>query len=1311
MSDASIIDAHNISLSDWSDVDPNLLAKILEECFGGTADEADNIAADEQRMAAAFENTFESLVRPFLSSNEPSATASAHDSQADHIASLHNGLTDCNARLLQMEDALKEFHSRILDVCTEIEVLRSEAVGTRAARDGKRALQKHIGALLDLVVIPPDVVHLVLMTPEYQQRGGIATGPTAVVDGSIPVELSQQFLLSVRRLHGLIRRRMANQDIVLGRTSTAPLGEKSRGNVSVGGSGSSVTQQHELILKLFRCKAFREMVATTEDLLIFVCMRIRAFLEAKITALENPRTNSVAQQENVLRSHRQLVRFMQDSCAYLKMTVAIRPTTSSAAGGQYISDEPNASPGTPHHLPSLSQQHKPFIPYRIVKALYDDLKVQYLTILSRVYTGRLGRYLTALSEMQLGHQGGDANAAAQQSVASSVVGGLTSLFWGASSAGASDASSGPSQQEHLAVVRAITKPPLIGDRCSIGPFAVGGSASPSGAPSSAHAAMAAGTIMMDHGVPEDLGPFSLGNRSNIFKSDTGVVLPSASRSSAIVGELDIANNSSTYSRLAKATTAAENTHLSLGDVALDPHEDAGVFKAPTIPHISRMRRQYHSYEETFRSINHILADIVTHEYLFLLDFFGADSWQMCVDIFRKTYQNVVDHISDKILLNAPRADLLQQQLNPNSGAASQATNSLGSTFSPFVSGNKDLGGLLILFRTTLIFRVQMLQVRQLHILEPFYHSVLTILWPAIHAALEDHNRSLRVCGSLASDRINAVNGHPSGSRPSPTPASLPPIPTAKSIATVHPIAARYAELGAMVLALIDLSFVKHYSKLRVAESRTVLAATAPSSTVTSPNLPTILNTTFNASGAVSPPSVTGISPVVEVSSALAVPSVVASEEDEDELALRNWISVLRGNLSVMRIEVCRLLSLHCKVYADACNAMLRGRLADEYGNTKGTGVISPVNSSSAQSEERLWMAACAPQVNSLHHIISVWEHRLLSPKQAEALRNANGDVNAIPRSVALGYDLGASLPTGLKAEWIRYHSNSDSSATVTPVANPRTLSVFGQQRVFPSSTPSPPPQNDVMTFNLFSNPDYIALKSLLAKVQKQFTKIVVSVSCPCLSHLPSLQTTFDDDTLAEDLLLLSVQYDPDDVLAIEAAGSEEGGDNSARSLRFGSAERQVEDSPSSAPAHATAHESYVLDDTPISTRAARLIRYCKIVLGRCSSFVQSWQSDVRSLRRIVYEYVIHPDTQRAVLVVACSLLLAANTHLHEQLTGAVDILSKLHALKERDESLDHLELPPAVTSMGGLVVTNHQLVEHLRSFVVIESSHDAHPDL
>uniref|UniRef100_A0A0A9WBS4 Vps52 C-terminal domain-containing protein n=1 Tax=Lygus hesperus TaxID=30085 RepID=A0A0A9WBS4_LYGHE len=46
---------------------------------------------------------------------------------------------------------------------------------------------------------------------------------------------------------------------------------------------------------------------------------------------------------------------------------------------------------------------------------------------------------------------------------------------------------------------------------------------------------------------------------------------------------------------------------------------------PIIPFVERAHGRRHSYEETFRSMLYLLTDMITHEYLFTMQFFAGDN--------------------------------------------------------------------------------------------------------------------------------------------------------------------------------------------------------------------------------------------------------------------------------------------------------------------------------------------------------------------------------------------------------------------------------------------------------------------------------------------------------------------------------------------------------------------------------------------------------------------------------------------------------------------------------------------------------------
>jgi hypothetical protein len=383
-------------------------------------------------------------------------------------------------------------------------------------------------------------------------------------------------------------------------------------------AGSPKESRRTVEIHLNDCKAFREVHRIVDDLTVFACEKIRTFLVGRLTAvLRRQRTNISVQQDNVLRPYAPLVFFLRQCAPYLK----IREN-----GG----------------APNENQ-----LPFRTVRALYAELRAQYISIVSEIYFSKISTYITRCNALE----------GIETSATSS---------WGFFGGRA-------------AATPRLTQPLLTDPSGLVGP-----------------------------------SNFSIGNRGEVF------------------------------------------CHM---------------FDTPVIPHVNAARGAKHSYAETFRSVNLLLADAVTQEYLFTMDFFAGD-----VTVYAAVFQPVVQHLVDYV------CEVLLQ-IQPLRSQQAQPMHRPGAVFA---ACNQDACGLLALIRQCHIFRYLMSKTRRLTCLDGYYDSLLMLLWPAFKDAFE---LQLAAMKGLNEKQVLAFVLNMLG-------ASLP-----EKYGAVHPITLRYAEFTAALMAL------------------------------------------------------------------------------------------------------------------------------------------------------------------------------------------------------------------------------------------------------------------------------------------------------------------------------------------------------------------------------------------------------------------------------------------------------------------------------------------------------------------------------
>jgi vacuolar protein sorting-associated protein 52 len=196
---------------------------------------------------------------------------------------------------------------------------------------------------------------------------------------------------------------------------------------------------------------------------------------------------------------------------------------------------------------------------------------------------------------------------------------------------------------------------------------------------------------------------------------------------------------------------------------------------PVVPVVAASRGQQLMYEETFRSVNVMLCDVVTREFLFTFDFFGGDS-TIYTSVFQSVIQYIVDYVAEMLLQVSA---LVESEARRD---RSLSHSHFGNVV--FSCSNTDVLGLLTLIRMCHLFRTNMRRVRRLECLNGYYDSLLDLLWPAFRRAFSlqiDCMRSLGAAGAMK---------HLASLRS--------PI---ERLAAVHPVTLRFAEFTAAVMSL------------------------------------------------------------------------------------------------------------------------------------------------------------------------------------------------------------------------------------------------------------------------------------------------------------------------------------------------------------------------------------------------------------------------------------------------------------------------------------------------------------------------------
>ncbi|KAK7201161.1 Vps52 / Sac2 family [Novymonas esmeraldas] len=194
-----------------------------------------------------------------------------------------------------------------------------------------------------------------------------------------------------------------------------------------------------------------------------------------------------------------------------------------------------------------------------------------------------------------------------------------------------------------------------------------------------------------------------------------------------------------------------------------------VFAPPLIPTLEKAAGRRHSYEETLRSVLHLLCDAVTHEYLFTFEFFAGDT-SVYVDVLQPTLQFLVDYVSEAVLLQSSGS--VRQLLNQHPHANVN------------LCAKDDTYGLLTLIRLCHEYRFHMKAIRKLACLDAFFDSLLVLLWPAFKRTFDTQLVALR-CAQVPT--LAAATAH------------LRTV--AERVATVHPLVRNYTALSSSLLGI------------------------------------------------------------------------------------------------------------------------------------------------------------------------------------------------------------------------------------------------------------------------------------------------------------------------------------------------------------------------------------------------------------------------------------------------------------------------------------------------------------------------------
>lgn len=327
-----------------------------------------------------------------------------------------------------------------------------------------------------------------------------------------------------------------------------------------------------------------------------------------------------------------------------------------------------------------------------------------------------------------------------------------------------------------------------------------------------------------------------------------------------------------------------------------------VFAPPLIPTLEKAAGRRHTYEETLRSVLHLLSDAVTHEYLFTFEFFAGET-SVYVSVFQPTLQFLVDYVSEVVLLQSSGS--VRQLLNQHPHASVNQR------------AREDTYGLLTLIRVCHEYRFFMKAVRKLSCLDAFLDSLLVLLWPAFKRTFDAQLVSLRCA------QVSALAGVTANLRS-----------TAARIATVHPLVRNYAALSCSLLGIALGAALAEERMLASAQpdkkpppgvDRSASSASSSASSSSLPTSPTRQPHRSNGGGGASPMSaLRGGSGLDMSGSALVVPSdgaptsreelgyaevrlraiaLMAAEDEADAAESQSRFVALVGNIDFVRVQV------------------------------------------------------------------------------------------------------------------------------------------------------------------------------------------------------------------------------------------------------------------------------------------------------------------------------------------------------------------------------------------------------------------------
>ncbi|EPY23211.1 Vacuolar protein sorting protein [Strigomonas culicis] len=261
--------------------------------------------------------------------------------QAESISFLYDSLSECSTVLKEMEDVLETFISQLRTIQRDIGEVRETLSRTSVTLTNTRRAEKVLWIAVSRLVVPPEVIQVVTQASEEQ--------------------LGTQFELCVRQLLTFLNYR--------------------KGTWKQFNSGSKEESERdddpslrEVRISLRECKVYMDLMRVLDSVTVYTCIKIKNILSKKLQVLTAKNTNTCIQQEHTLKSSAFYVHFLRNAVSLLR---------HAHSGGQE------------------GERQNTLVPYRIVKALYNEFKGEYCVILAEVYLRKIQDYVFVLNSMEI----------------------------------------------------------------------------------------------------------------------------------------------------------------------------------------------------------------------------------------------------------------------------------------------------------------------------------------------------------------------------------------------------------------------------------------------------------------------------------------------------------------------------------------------------------------------------------------------------------------------------------------------------------------------------------------------------------------------------------------------------------------------------------------------------------------------------------------------------------------------------------------------------------------------------------------------